>query len=101
MICNRVGAGLAKWGVFVAVLLIIANCQLMPARLGDGTATAAAGGCGSGMCTGETATPCSYMGDACGYYELCDSDPDGLYICNPGNYCTAAGCTIVHGGSCY
>ena len=81
--------------------LIIVAEQMIPQRLAESHAAGSVGGCGSGMCSGETYKACGQVGDGCGSYEQCTPDLNGTMLCNPSTYCTAAGCTVVHGASCY
>jgi hypothetical protein len=83
------------------VLLTVLTWQFVPRPSGAAEGAAAVGGCSAGLCTGAVVALCGSVGDGCGNYMLCQNSTTGDYLCTPQPFCTAAGCHVVHGGTCY
>ena len=86
-------------GLVICVTIAMSLC--VPHHLRAAEAVRAVGGCGSGFCSGQHGNTCAFVGDACGSYYQCQSDPSGEFICTPTTYCLGTGCTAVNGSSCY
>jgi hypothetical protein len=93
--------GAMKLALGGSLLIAVAALQILPRPLGAGQADASVGGCSAGFCTGGVTRLCGSVGDACGGYAVCQNAANGDFICTPHDFCTAAGCTVVHGGNCY
>ena len=92
----RVAAGLLAG---VSALMAIAIFQTLPRHAGAAEA-ASVGGCSAGLCHSELNALCGSVGDGCASYGLCNSST-GDFLCTPEDFCTAAGCHVVHGGICH
>ena len=98
MLIGNVG-DLFKLSAGITAVLAIAVSQTLP-RYPDAGEAALVGGCSAGLCNSERVALCGSVGDGCGPYEVCTSST-GDFLCTPADYCTAAGCHVVHGGSCH
>jgi hypothetical protein len=73
---------------------------ILPRPLSQHRATAAVGGCSSGLCSSQQDGLCPYVSDGCSGFSACDDS--GLGICEPQSFCSSAGCGgQFDGGVCH